>query len=326
MKNNRRRMLRIMALGTGVMATPSGLFAKEMPKQFFEWQGRAMGAETSLQLYSDNEKKAEEVITGTQAVIRKYEKLFSLYYPESQISKLNQTGHLNNPDGEFLDLLKQSVQFYQMTSGAFDISIQPLWTLYKNYFGNTDGEDLDNEIKATLSKIGTDKINIQDNAVTFKEKGMGISFNGIAQGYITDKVTEYLKESGFDNVLVDIGEYRAGGPQNDGSPWRIGLLDPFDAVSIADVIEIKSGAVATSGGYGDQFDASGNYHHLFDPHTGKSSGLYASVTVTSLDATTADALSTAFSCMSPSDIKAVLMQFNGSRARLTYNDGTVTVL
>ncbi|MEZ5759455.1 MAG: FAD:protein FMN transferase [Emcibacteraceae bacterium] len=324
--NNRRRMLRIMALGTGVLATPSGLFAKETPKQFFEWQGRAMGAETSLQLYSDNEKKAEEVITGARSLIRKYEKLFSLYDRESQISKLNKTGRLDNPDGEFMDLLKQSVQFYQVTNGAFDISIQPLWTLYKNYFGKPEGESLDIEIKATLSKIGTEKIDIQDNTVVFKEQGMGLSFNGIAQGYITDKVTEYLKKNGFDNILVDIGEYRAGGPQNDGSPWRIGLLDPFDAVSIADVIEIKSGAVATSGGYGDQFDASGNYHHLFDPHTGKSSGIYASVTVTSLDATTADALSTAFSCMSPSDIKAVLMQINGSSARLTHNDGTITVL
>ncbi|HPF47907.1 MAG: FAD:protein FMN transferase [Alphaproteobacteria bacterium] len=324
--NNRRRMLRIMALGTGVLVTPSGLIAKETPKQFYEWQGRAMGAETSLQLYSDNEKKAEEVIDGARSVIRKYEKLFSLYDPQSQISQLNQTGKLNNPDGEFMDLLKQSVQFYKTTQGAFDITIQPLWTLYKHHFGKPDAGNLDNEIRATLAKIGTDKITLQNNVVAFTEQGMGISFNGIAQGYITDKVTDYLKVNGFDNILVDIGEYRAGGPQNDGSPWRIGLLDPFDAVSITDVIEIKSGAVATSGGYGDQFDPSGNYHHLFDPRTGKSSQLYASVTVTSLDATTADALSTAFSNTSLPEIKEVLKHFKGCSARLTHQDGTVTVI
>ena len=52
----------------------------------------------------------------------------------------------------------------------------------------------------------------------FEKQGVGISFNGIAQGYITDKVSEYLKEQGFLHSLVDVGEYCATGPQQNGAP------------------------------------------------------------------------------------------------------------
>ena len=36
---------------------------------------------------------------------------------------------------------------------------------------------------------------------------MSITLNGIAQGYITDKVTEILANFGISNTLVNMGEY-----------------------------------------------------------------------------------------------------------------------
>ena len=85
-------------------------------------------------------------------------------------------------------------------------------------------------------------------------------------------------------------------------------------------------ALATSSGFGDPFDPSGKHHHLFDPITGLSSNLYASVTVLAEDATTADALSTAFSNMSYPAIEKMLKEYQHVEARLTLNDGKVVKL
>lgn len=323
MINNRRRVLRVMAVGAGALMAPKSLWATGKTAEIYDWQGRALGADTSIQLYSYDQEKAEQTLSGAQEIINKYEAMFSLYDENSQTSTLNKFGVLQNPSSEFVALVRLSKKFSKTTNGAFDISVQPLWNVYQNHFNGETTGDLNEKINAVLENIGSDKISVGQERVSFERDNMAVSFNGIAQGFITDKVSEYLNEQGFENVLVDMGEYRAGGPQENGEPWRIGLLDPFDAVSVADVIEMSGGAVATSGGYGNQFDSSGQYHHLFNPQTGLSSKLYASVTVQANDATTADALSTAFSNMTESSIRKVMDHYSNVQVRLTDQNGSI---
>ena len=49
---------------------------------------------------------------------------------------------------------------------------------------------------------------------------MAITLNGIAQGYITDKVGDLLRAAGFEHVLVNMGEQLAIGPK-----WSGKVLD-----------------------------------------------------------------------------------------------------
>ena len=53
-------------------------------------------------------------------------------------------------------------------------------------------------------------------------RGAGLTLNGIAQGYMTDKVTEVLNAEGLRHVLAELGETRALGNHPSGMPWRIG--------------------------------------------------------------------------------------------------------
>lgn len=315
-----------MALSAGALMAPGIAFAGKKSFEIYQWNGRALGAETSIQLYSDDKIKADNVLKNVAALINQYEKIFSLYDDASETSLLNNDGMLKGASAEFVELTQISKDISLETNGAFDITVQPLWDLYQSHFEHGNEDAIESKVTDVVAIIGSDKININGNDISFAKKAMAVSFNGIAQGFITDKVTEYLSEQGFKNALVDMGEYRATGPQHNGEAWRIGLLNPFDAISINDVVEIKSGAVATSGGYGNQFDASGKHHHLFNPKTGLSSALYASVTVTAKDAVTADALSTAFSNMSVQDIEKTINRFDGLQARLTMNDGRVVRL
>ncbi|MBT5385065.1 MAG: FAD:protein FMN transferase [Kordiimonadaceae bacterium] len=323
MINNRRRILRVMAIGAGTLIAPYSLRAAQESTELYDWNGRALGAEASIQLYSDDRNKANEILDNTQKIINKYEGMFSLYKEKSLVSQLNKFGTLSNPSPDFIKLVMLSKKFSKITNGSFDISVQPLWNVYKNHFNEEVSGVLKEKINAVLGNIGSNKISLGQKYISFDNDNMAVSFNGIAQGYITDKVSEYLSGQGFNHVLVDIGEYRANGSQKNGEPWRVGLLDPFDEVSIADVVEMRGTALATSGGYGNNFDASGQYHHLFNPQTGLSSKLYASVTVQASSATTADALSTAFSNMTQKNIKKTLRQLSNVQVRLTDQNGII---
>lgn len=330
MKKNikRRRLLKIMAVATGSLAFPGIAWADQKQVGLMQWQGRALGADTSIKLFSEDEEYTQSVLKECQVIIRKYEAMFNLFDQNSYISLLNKYGMIEEAPSDFVELIGLSKEFYKKSNGAFDITIQPLWNLYQNHFKKNQQQQLDisREIIQTLPLIGSENIVLDGNNVSFTKSGMSISLNGIAQGYITDKITDYLKTMGFGNVLVDMGEYRALGSHVNGQPWRIGLLDPFDEISIADVVEIKDKAVSTSGGYGVKFDVTGKYHHLFNPLTGQSSNLYSSVTVIADDAATADALSTAFSNMSFAKIETMIKEYVNIETRLTYDTGEVKTL
>ena len=75
---------------------------------------------------------------------------------------------------------------------------------------------------------------------------MSITLNGIAQGYITDKVTELLASFGISNTLVNMGEYRALGSKNNGEDWKIGIRNPDQTWKISQILPMQNMSVATS--------------------------------------------------------------------------------
>jgi thiamine biosynthesis lipoprotein len=103
-----------------------------------------------------------------------------------------------------------------------------------------------------------------------------------------------------EHALVDMGETRALGAHPSGEPWWVGIEDPGIPTQIAERVQLRDRAIATSGGYGTQFDSAGRFNHIFDPTNGHTSSGYLAVSTIAPTATEADALSTAF-CLMPSE-------------------------
>ncbi len=324
----RRRVIKLMAASVAACAAPQAAMAMVPESSFHQWHGYALGAEVSLQLYHNDARASRRIIEKSVQIIREMEAVFSLYQQNSTLAILNRDGVIDNPPAEFVDLLQTANHISQMTSGAFDITVQPLWQYYKSRYSDQDMKksSFNNDLSDILNLIDYNKINISSDKISFQKEGMAATLNGIAQGYITDRVSEYLQGQGLTSVLVDIGEYCALGPQANKSPWRIGLSDPLNFGKFSHILEITQGAVATSSGIGDIFDKKGYFHHLFDPQTGKSAHRYTSVTVTAPKATLADALSTAFYAMSVEDIKNCLQGRPAVNVRLTDHAGTVIII
>ncbi len=295
---NRRRALRIVAGAAGMACLPwstiSAAAARPMPSH--RWEGTALGAEGSITLYHTDARQAQTLLGRCADEIERLESLFSLYRPNSALCRLNRTGKLAAPPEDFLRLLITTKEWHRQTGGAFDVSVQPLWELYVRHFATPaadPGGPAVEDILRMRALVDARQIAIFPNHVRLEKTGMALTFNGIAQGYITDRIAAFLKAEGMDRVLVELGEFRALGTHPDSRPWRIGIADPKRPWRPLRMVELHDRAMATSGGYGMPFDASGHHHHLFDPSSGRSASYHRSVTVIAPDATTADALSTA---------------------------------
>jgi thiamine biosynthesis lipoprotein len=146
-----------------------------------------------------------------------------------------------------------------------------------------------------LELVGWHNVHFDRDRVVLARPGMGLTLNGIAPGYITDRVLDRLRSGGLESCLVDMGEIRALGMKPGGHPWSVAIEDASGETPVS--IPVLNKAVATSGAYGFHFDAHGTSNHLFDPMTGACALPARAITVVSDLAMAADGLSTAFTLM-----------------------------
>lgn len=297
----RRRMLSLSAAALGSIAV-SGSAARAAA---YRWRGHALGGHASMILYDDDPARARGTVGACVAEIDRLDAEFSLYRAESALRRLNRDGKLEAASLDMRRLLGLARRIADQTDGAFDVTVQPLWELY----ARAPAPD-PREHARVLAQTGFDGVVIDGGAVRFQHPGMAATLNGIAQGYITDRVADLLARAGYGNVLIDLGEIRAIGPKADGSPWRIGLPGGRRHA-------LARGAVATS-----MPGEVGNL--LIDPRTGHPAPRYRSVSVFAQSAAEADALSTAFCVMAPRDIAAVL-EDRQAAAVLRHRSETITL-
>lgn len=301
----RRRAIAIFAAAAGLPLIRPARAATHA----VTWKGQALGAPATLILHHENRDKAQRLINRVVTEVSRLEEVFSLYRSTSAISELNRVGGLVAPPAELVVLLEACRHHWHESGGAFDPTIQPLWALYRDHFSapdaNPDGPPAD-AIARAVGQVGFDAVRFNRDRIVFARPDMALTLNGIAQGYVTDRVVSILRDAGITSSMVDMGEGRAIGGQADGTPWRVGLADLQDAERPDSVLDLIDRAVATSSPAGFHFDTARRFGHILDPRNGGASAAYRRLTVVAPDATTADALSTVFSLTDPESIRSSL--------------------
>jgi len=300
MTPTRRRFMALFAAGAG-LPLAAAFSARASATPVWRWQGIALGAEAELHLVHTDQEAATRLIAEAVGEIERLEAVFSLYREGSEISRLNRDGRLTGPSLDLVDCLRAALAWSRKSDGAFDPTVQPLWRLNAGHFATgattaPDGAALD-EARNLIDWRG---VSVDDSRIAFARPGMALTLNGIAQGYITDRVAELLKRRGIERTLVHLGETKAVGPRPDGTPWRVAVPELGREIEAIDV------AVATSSGAGTPFSKDGRHHHLFDPATGLSANHVQVVTAIAPSATDADALSTAAFVTPPARHAALL--------------------
>ena len=319
----RRRAIKILASAGGatlLVSSPVGARATART-----WRGWALGGAVTIQLFGIDKRRSGIVLARCVKQIRRLEAILSLYQPDSALSTLNRRGSLDGPPQDLVQVLNEARVYSELTQGAFDVTVQPLWKLYARHF-QRPGADTKGPnrlaVQAALDLVDFRGISVLSNRISLGRPGMAITLNGIAQGYITDRVSELLRAQGLSNVLVDLGEIRALGRHPSGRAWQIAVPGSGESVQPRDPVPLDNSALATSGGYGTRFEGS-KMHHLFDPSSGRCADRYQDMTVLAPTATMADALSTGFSSLDTTTIGSVVRKLKSVSALAGLPNGRV---
>ena len=328
---SRRRVITVLGAVAGLPLLPSA-DEPETHTRLHRWRGTALGSPSYIIVAHPDHGVAEKAIAECVAEIERLEKQFSLYRGDSEIARLNRDGRLEAPSCDLLALLSQCQRFYELSGGAFDVTVQPLWEVYAaHFFGSRlpppNGPE-PTVIEQALTLVGWQNVEVTSRCITLARQGMGLTLNGIAQGYLTDRIADILRTNGCDRILADMGrsEIRLVGHRPDGQAWRIGLADPRAPDRVAVTLNLADRCISTSGGYGTTFEATGRYHHLFDTRTGTSAAHYIAVSVIAASTMVADALSTSLYVTPPERSDRLLSAFPEALALATRHDGSLHLL
>lgn len=283
----------LLCAGCAVSAAPARTETAEHSffamNTYITMQASGVETETALREAEDLVRRLEGQLSVTDAG----SEIYAANHSEGQSVPVS-------PDTE--ELISFALSMAEETGGALDPTIYPVLTAW----GFTTEErqvPAQSEIDALLPLVDYGQIQLSEGRLTVPQ-GAAVDLGAVAKGYTGDQVAALLKERCVTSALINLGgNVQAVGGKPDGSPWRIGVRDPFSEQNLG-VLEVEDCAVVTSGGYQNYFIGEDGqvYWHILDPETGypARTGL-ASVTVVAPEGKRCDALSTALFVMGLED-------------------------
>ena len=282
--------------------------------------------EISVPLQDADSSAVKKACAASRAKIRKIDKTLSIFNPASPVSVINNNitkkSYKLGPD--LYLLIERCKEYFVLTQGAFDITVEPLVDAWGFGPGKQKAPDSD-MIRELLNHVGMSKIEFIDKGdiVHFKDPCVKMDFGGVADGYAVDETVKILKQAGIKSAITNIGGeiYCLGGGYGR-QYWSIGIRNPDNKNDVIAVLNMRDKAVATSGDYENFYINGGkNYTHIVNPGTGLTvKNKLRSVTVLADDCTTADALATAIFVMGEKRGMDLINKLSGIECFLVVKD------
>jgi thiamine biosynthesis lipoprotein len=214
-----------------------------------------------------SKSQARELIALAQQEANRIEQKFSRYRDDNIVHRINAGGVSVKVDTETARLLDYAQHCHSLSEGWFDITsgiLRHAWNFKPG--SRTPGQ---REIDKLIPRIGWDKISWENPLLTVPA-GMEVDFGGIGKEYAVDSALTLLKQQTGHAVMVNFGgDCNASGPLADGSPWMTGIENPRRPGDASAVIQLKVGALATSGDVFKFIEQGGKrFGHILNPRTG----------------------------------------------------------
>jgi len=291
----KRRNLFQASLGLGLLGAlgaSKAVGAAAAQADELHWQERpllGLGTTLSLRVAHRDAAVAQRALDGAVATIRHVEAQMSLFDSASALSQLNRDGALPDPHPDLLGILRLAQSVSARSGGAFDVTVQPLWEAFEAAQREARLPSGQAVLQAR-SRVDWQALEISPRRIRFMKPGMGITLNGIAQGYAADLVRRQLQADGIEHALINTGEWAALGQPDAQHGWALGIANPRDERQLISRLLMDGRSIATSADNQTTFSSDFKNHHIFDPHTGYSPLELASVTVAATSCALADAL------------------------------------
>ena len=228
--------------------------------------------------------------------VDRLEQILSRFIENSDVSRINQLspGDFIIVDEDTMQCLQIARQAWQLTDGAFDVTIGRLITAWKS--------NNSRQAEALLAnRPSTKMLDLDDLSVKVLGENISVDLGGIGKGYAVDKIAEILAEWGIKKALIHGGasSVLAMDPPEGKTGWKITLSNPIDDSTIVH-LDMKNQVLSCSGLQQGQ--------HIINPFTGQPTDRRACWVLTRSNAALADALTTAAMLMPMEKIQSLQEQ------------------
>lgn len=250
-----------------------------------------MGQPVRVELYMAGEAEAEAALDDIRAHIEDVQARMGFDVEGAELTRLNeaaQDGYYRVQDPDFYRLLRLTLDYAQVTHGAFDPTVGPLMRLYGRAGGRPPAET---EIALVLDRVGWDQVAVapEARAVTFRRFGMELDLGGALKGFALDVAGRAFARSGSRAGLLRLGHNILVWSSPPGQEqWQVALEDPRRSGRPFATLGAANRGIALSA-HPEQGRA-----RVLDPRTGRPASSDVLVAVALADsAADADAMATA---------------------------------
>jgi thiamine biosynthesis lipoprotein len=236
----------------------------------FRFPFHAMGSPCALHLDAESADLAESLRAEVEAEVARLERKYTRYRDDSLTAAINRSA--GDPagievDDETAGLLDYAETAFAASGGRFDLSSGILRRAWDFRSGRLPAQA---EIDALLPQVGWRLVRWRRPRLVLTRPGMQLDFGGVVKEYAADRAAALCRRRGAPSALVDLGgDLAVAGPHPDGSPWRVGVRDPFGGEAPRATLAVYAGGVATSGDTERCMVVAGRrYGHLLDPRSG----------------------------------------------------------
>ena len=267
---------------------------------YFHNEGKVFGT-----YYNIRYEATEDLHDSIQAALTAFDNSLSMFNHRSVLSAVN-ANRDTVTDVTFETMWEEATRVYQLSHGAFDITVAPLVNYWG--FGNiqrakSTEQRAQTDLDSIRTFVGFDKVMLFNHKVIKCDQRVQIDGGAVAKGQACDVIAQVLRVHGSANYLVDIGgEVVCHGVNPKGEPWHVGITKPNlnnegAQEELQEVLALRDACMATSGNYRNYYyDGEQRRSHTIDPRTGYPvQHSVLSATIVSSTCMRADALATA--CM-----------------------------
>lgn len=275
--------------GGGGRLTPARPAARAWP---------VMGTMFEITVWDPDSARARLGLAAARAAVVRVDSLMSTYRAESELSAVNRragTDSVTRLSPETVAVLAAALDYARASGGALDVTVGPLvhaWGFDSRDPAVPPATTLD----SARTLVGWQRVDFDRarSTVRLPVRGMRLDFGAIAKGFALDLAVAALRDAGIRRATVDLGgNLRFLGPPDDAGR-EVAIRDPRNPADLLAVVEVRGGAVATSGDYERFFVHDGvRYSHIIDPRTGWPARDIEGVSVFAATGMASDALSTA---------------------------------
>lgn len=225
-----------------------------------------------------------------------------------------------------LILLRTALSYAELTDGGIDPTIGSVNKLW-DFTGGTAVLPDEAALAQALSHVDYRAVTIDGDMAALNDPQAELDLGFIAKGYIADRMKEYLVSRGVDSALINLGgNVLAIGNKPDGTPFKVGIQQPFAAGGVtALTLPVTDLSVVSSGNYERFFEYNGKiYHHILDTQTGCPVwNNLSGVTVLCGSSMEGDALSTACFVLGAEKGMALIESLPDTEAVFLTSDGDI---